>query len=481
MKEKKNSPRSLLLVIILLLSGTSFAQDSWTLKDCIQRGWERNLDIQRSNLLMDLSKADLKQAKFSRLPSLNGGATHGYNWGQTIDPFTNEFATDRVRNNNFFLSSDVTLFSGFQIHNSIKQGQFDLEASEEDLQRTRNDIGLLIASSFLNVLFSKEQARASEAQVQISERQVMRMERLVEAGQEAEARLLEVQSQLASDQLSLTQIENSLQLARIQLGNLMLLSPEEMSSYEITGPASVSTDQLTPPPSVNEIYQTAVSALPQIKAAGLRVQSSEVGIEVARGGRSPQLLLRGSIGSGYSGNNLIGVGDLTTDLLPIGFVESSLDPVVTARSSFSEFKAKEFEDQLQDNFNQSLSFSLNIPLFNGLSTTSNVSRAKINYQIAKVEEESSRNQLLQDIQQAHADAIAAKRSSEAAQIALAFMTQNFDNAEKRFEQDLISIVDFNDTKSRLAMAEAEAIRARFDYIFRMTIIDFYMGKPINLE
>jgi outer membrane protein len=475
-----NSMRYLLLSLLIMTNGALLAQSNWTFTQCIEKAWEQNLDIQRSEMLQEIAEVNLKQSRYSQVPSLNAGATHGYNWGQTIDPFTNEFATDRVRNNNLFLSSEMILFRGFQVRNSIKQSLVDYQASEKDLDRMRNDIGLFVAQSYLNILLNKEQIKAAEAQVSISERQVARMERMVEVGQEAEASLLEIQSQLANDQLSLTQMENALVIAKLGLTNILLLGPEEAAAFDIVDPA-VEMDLDRVLPSVQEVYAVAQEKLPQIKAAELRAQSSEVGMAVAQGGRSPQVSVRGSIGSGYSGNNQVGVGEPTDVVFPIGQVANSGEVVIAQSESFSDFEPKSFGDQLEDNFNQSLSFTLTVPIFNGLSVDSDVKRARINYEMAKVDEQSARNQLLQDVQQAHADAVAARRSYEAASRSLEAMELNFSNAEKRFEQDMLSPVDFNDAKSRLAVTQTQAIRAKYDYIFRMTIIDFYLGNPINIQ
>jgi outer membrane protein len=473
--------KRLLPICFILISSISFAQDGWTLRQCVDRALEKNIDIQRSQLSRDISEINLKQDKFSLYPTLNGGITHGYNWGQTIDPFTNEFATDRVRNNNLFLSSDLTIFRGFQLQNRIKQSGVDLEAGELDLVRMTNDIGLLVAQSYLNVLFNKEQVKAAEAQVTISQRQVERMERMVAAGQEAQASLLEVQSLLASDQLNLTRIENSLAIAKLNLSNLLLLSPEEGAAFDVLPPSDASFDLSRVLPSVGEIYANAQSALPQVRAAELRAESGEIGVAIAKGGRSPQLLLRGSIGSGYSGNNQIGVGDPFLQEFPIGVVEGSGELVISGQESFNDFEPKDFGAQLTDNFNQSLSFSLNLPIFNGYNVSSDISRAKLNHELTQLDEKATRIQLLQDVQQAHADATAARRSYEATQRSLEAMELNFQNAERRFEQTMISPVEFNDAKARLAVNQTEAVRSKYDFIFRMTIIDFYLGNPINIE
>lgn len=479
--ENKHALSLMLCVGLILTSMTVQGQEPWSLEQCIARGLERNLDIQRSAFNLDLSEIDLKQGQYSRLPNLNGGITHGYNWGQTIDPFTNEFATDRVRNNNLYLQSTVVLFDGFKIGNRIAQSKIDLEASELDMTRAKNDASLLIAQSYLDVLFAKEQLKAMEEQVIISERQVQRMQKLVDAGQEALSNLYDVRSQLASDEFTRTQAENSVEITKLRLANLMLLDPQETASFDITAPGEEILDRDQQLLTVSEIYAQSLAALPEVKAAELRTASSEKGLEIARGARSPSLLVQGSVGSGYSGNNAIPIGDPIIDTTPIGFVEGSNEVVLAPDINFSGFETKDFNEQLDDNFNQSLSFSLNIPIFNRYNTSADIDRAKINNDLNRLNEKDTRNRLLQNVQQAHADATASKRNTEAAQFALDAMQLNFENAEKRFEQEIISTVDFNDAKSRLAQAEIDAIRAKYEYVFRMVIIDYYMGKNINLN
>ncbi|MDA0713929.1 MAG: TolC family protein [Bacteroidetes bacterium] len=472
--------RSLILLTSLLLGMALHSQDTWTLRRCVLTAWERNVDISRGELNQDLRAIDLKQGKYQLLPSLNAGATHGYNWGQTIDPFTNEFATDRVRNNNLFLSSQVTLFNGFTIQNNIKQARVNLKSSEEDLRKVKNDISLFVAQSFLSILLNQEQVAASEEQVAISRRQVDRMQRMVDVGQSALNSLYDLQSQLANDELALTNAENALIISRLNLGTLLLLTPEELAGFELNAPdmESFVIDKEIPNPLV--IYATASSHLPEVKSAELQIQSSDVGLDIARGSRSPNITVNGSLGSGYSGNNLIPIGDPIIESQTIGIVEGTGQEVVSPDISFADFQTKSFNDQLDDNFNQSLSLRLNIPIFNQLQASSDVERAKLNYQDALLRKQGVSNQLLQDVQQAHADAVAARRSYEAALRSEEAMRLNFENAERRFEQQMINPVEFNDAKSRMAITETQVIRAHYDLIFRLTIIDFYMGKAIDL-
>jgi len=474
------NPRKTFSILILLVSISGSAQDDWTLRKCIVTALEKNIDIQRGELNQEISEVNLKQNWYNLLPSMNAGATHGYNWGQTIDPFTNQFATDRVRNNNLFLSSNVTLFRGLTLQNNIKMGKVDLMASQEDLKKAQNDISLFVAQTFLSILLFEEQEKAAIEQVAISQRQVNRMKRMVDVGQSARNNLYDLESQLASDQLALTNAENNVIISKLGLSTVLLLSPEEFATFELAGPdiSLMDLDKEILSPMV--IYSIASGQLPQIKAAAHRVGSSDIGLDIARGGRSPYITMSGSLGSGYSGNNIIGVGDLQFGTRPIGIVENSGEEVVTLTADYPSFETKDFNAQLGDNFNQSLSLSLTIPLFNRYQVSSDLARAKLNYELSKLNEQGVKNQLLQDVQQSHADALAARRSYDAAQRSVDAIRLNFENAERRFEQQMINPVEFNDAKSRLSISETQLIRARYDLLFKLTIIDFYMGKTIDL-
>lgn len=468
------------LLIAVLFHVSTHAQQVYTLKQCVEEAWANNLDIQQGTLTTRISQIDLDQIRLSMLPSLNAGATHGYNWGQTIDPFTNQFATDRVRNNNFFLQSSVTLFQGFQLQNSIKQSRSDLLASEQDLEELRNNIGLFVAQSYLNIALNKEQIRSSQAQLNASTLQVERMQRMVDVGQEAQASLNQLKAQQAADKFQLTQAENALSISKLALSNVMMLSPDAAAVYDIAD-ISIDADALSDPPPVMLIYQTALESLPQVKAAMHREESSQVGLAIAQGSRYPLISLTGSLGSGYSGANQLPSGEPDVELVEIGFVEGTNDAVLVPNLSYDQFDTKSFSDQLDDNFNQSLSLQLTVPLFNNYQVSTSIKKAKIGQQIATINAQSVKNQLMQDIQQAHADAVAAKRSYEAAMENYRANELSFSNTESRFEQEMVSTLDYNVAKSQLAIAETSLSRAQYDYLFRMTIIDFYMGNELKID
>jgi outer membrane protein len=455
-------------------------QELWSLEKCVAHAMQNNIQVKQSSLNNEVDRINFEQSKYSRLPSLNAGATHGYNWGQTIDPFTNQFASDRVRNNNFFLSSQVTLFNGFQISNTIKQAEVDYEAGKLDVSELKNNIALSIAQSYLNILFNAELIRVAESQVSVSQLQVDRMQKMVDVGQMAIGSLYDIQSQLAADELQLTTNQNNLDIAKVNLMTLLQLSFTDVQTFNVVVPELGELDGASTLESIETHYSSALTLLPQVKAAESRMSSSDINLQVAKGGRMPSISMNGSLGTGYSGNNVVPVGDPILSFDVIGVVEGSDLNVIAPDIDFPGFDTKDFGTQLDDNFNQSLSLNLNIPIFNGLQISSNVQRAKVQRDIANLNYESMKNQVYQDVQLAHTNTVAALRQYQSAEKALTSMQQNFTNAEKRFEQSMINAVDFNDAKNRLTNTESSMIRAKYEYLFRKTILDFYKGKPIKL-
>jgi outer membrane protein len=285
---------------------------------------------------------------------------------------------------------------------------------------------------------------------------------------------------LAADELQLTTNQNNLDIAKVNLMTLLQLSFTDVQTFNVVVPELGELDGASTLESIETHYSSALTLLPQVKAAESRMSSSDINLQVAKGGRMPSISMNGSLGTGYSGNNVVPVGDPILSFDVIGVVEGSDLNVIAPDIDFPGFDTKDFGTQLDDNFNQSLSLNLNIPIFNGLQISSNVQRAKVQRDIANPNYESMKNQVYQDVQLAHTNTVAALRQYQSAEKALTSMQQNFTNAEKRFEQSMINAVDFNDAKNRLTNTESSMIRAKYEYLFRKTILDFYKGKPIKL-
>ncbi len=473
--------KSLTLFIFIIVNFTLFSQDSWGLKQCIDYAVENNIDVQLQSMQNQFYSEDYTLAKYNMLPSFNGNISHGYNWGQRIDPFTNQFASERVRNNNLNLSSNVVLYNYSRIKNQREKAAISIEYGEFDLKKTKNDISIQVAQSFLSYVVLSEQLEIAKSQLSITNEQITRMQKLVTNGQNAKGDLYELEAQLATEQLNKIRTENDISFARITLINLLQLNSEEALNFSIVPPTDIAFEQQGMSMSVDEIYQNALGYLPEIKSAELRTKQSMKDVDLAKSSGMPSLNLFGSIGSGYSGANLEGLGDGTLTYIPLGQVGVGGQTVFSLqeRLIYDNFETKSFGDQLSQNFNQSVGLNLSIPIFNGFSTKTSVAKAKISIEMAKLSEERIRNQIASDIRLAYTNVIAAIHQYQSVNSSLDVVQRNFDNAQKRFENGLINATSFNAAKVQLQNQQLQLLNAKFEYHFRIKIMELYQGKNIN--
>jgi len=466
----------------LFLTGffISSAQDTpkvWTLEDCINYALDHNLDIKKQILSVEANKKQLLQSRLNLLPDLNANATNVWNFGQTIDMYTNTFATSTVRSNNFYLQSNATLFSGLTKVNTIKQNSINLLASQYDLDVLKNSISLAVAGYFLDMLLNVELLDVAKNQIEITKGQVSRMEKLVEAGSSAKGDLLNIQAQEAAEALSVIQAENRVIISRLSLQQLIDLpvSPDFRIEKPLLKPVEESKGLLTP----EQVFNFAVEKRPEIKSADLRVQSAQKSLALARGVLSPTLSFGGSWGTGYSGaseevestvykKEVIGVTNTTGDTV-FGYYPSNT------------YKNKPFSKQITDNNNKSLGFYLRIPIFNGWSGRTNISLAKIQRDKAEIDLEIQKRDLRKNIEQAYTDASASLQQYNASLQKVAAQEESFKYTQQKFDVGMMTSFDYNNSKKDLTKAESDLLQSKYDFIFKTTILDFYMGKPISIN
>ncbi|MCA1763241.1 MAG: TolC family protein [Cryomorphaceae bacterium] len=471
--------RFLLVLIAAAMSIQAESQEAWSLQKCIDYAMESNLTVLQSKLNIERAEIDYNQSRFSLLPNLNAQASYGYNFGQRIDPFTNQFATQQVGTGNAFLSSSVDLFNAFSKMNNIRRTEQSMKASQYDYENVKNDISLQLCLFYLDILLNKENVAIAKEQVKISEAQVDRVKQLVDAGQEPQGNLYDAESQLAQEEFNLTRAQNQVVLAKLNLTQLLQLSPEKSETFEVVSPDLSNEGVELIDNSAREIYIRAKQNMPDVKAAEARRLASEYNLASARGNLYPSLSLSGSIGSGYSENNTVQTGDPTIETFPIGRVQGSNDVVVADQLLFDR-RTKNFSSQVEDNFNQNIQLSLNIPIFNGNSARAAVNRAKIDQLDADISYSQISNQLRFEIEQAYVDARAAMNSYMSAEKAVRALEESFKYAEVRFEQNVINAVEYNNIKTQYTNAQSDMIRAKYDFVFRSKILDFYLGNPITL-
>jgi outer membrane protein len=447
---------SFFLLCVGSLSSTAVAQSSgndvWTLQRCLEHALEHNLQLQQAELGVVRGALAETSAKGAFLPNLNASSSYGVNIGQRIDPFTNQFATDAVQSSNYGMSSGLTLFNGFQNHLNLRRARLGLELAQTNVEIAQNNVALSLASAYLNVLFQKEFLTIAQLNAEATGRQVDRVQKLVNAGAAAESDLYDVLAQQAADQSSVVSAENGVTIAKLALAQLLQLAGEEADNLDVAPPSDDLLEATQLPLSADAAVAFALNAFPDMKAAELQVTDAYLGLDLAKAQRMPRINGSYSAGSGYS----------------------ELRPDLTTGETMS------FQDQFTNNLNQSIFFSLSLPIFNGFGIETNIDRAEVDVLSAQLAKEQTAQSLTQTVEQSWADARAAQRTFEANDRALEAATLAMTNAEARFEAGAISALEYADARTRLDNARINALRTQYDFVFKTRILDFYLGRPLSL-
>jgi len=453
------------LAVVLFLSFTGFAQESpskkvkkWSLKESVDYALKNNLSVKRAALTSDLRKEDITLAKSAFLPTASGSASQGFSFGSSVDLATNARKSADRRSNSIGVNAGVTFFNGFKNVNTLKQSKISFETSQFDLQKMKDDIALNVLNSYLNVLFNKENLKIAKAQVAVSNEQVDRTKRLVESGVQPKGNLLDVEATLASDEEKLINAQNNLDLALLNLAQLLQLPKDGFDVEDVIIDVKASP---LPYANVDQVYTKSLGLRPEIKSAQLSIKNAALGIEVAKADYLPSLSMNVGLNTFYNHNQ--------------GKKDDFINPIT------GDLVSNGFFTQLDNNFGQSVSLSLRIPIFNGFRTNTNVKKAKINHLLSQNNLTSQKLKLREAIERAFTDAKSSLKSYEAATKSLAAQNESFRFAKEKFEAGQSTSFDFNQVKNRLVDAQAALYRAKFNYIFKIKLLEFYYGIPVNIN
>ena len=422
------------------------AQQAWTLKKCIDYAIEHNLTIKQQEASAEQSKIELSTAKNSRLPDLNGSASHSFSFGRSLQA-DNTYNSINTQNTGFSLSTSVPLFTGLQIPNNIALSKLNLQAALEDLNAAKENVSIQVASSYLQVLFNDELARVAHEQVDLSREMLVQREAYFRNGKASESELYEAKSRVAQDELSAVQADNDYQLALLDLSQLLELpSPD---GFAIVSPQTDAVENLGTPLPPAEIYADALLIKPVIKAAQYRLEGAQKSIRIAQSAYYPQL----SLGAGLSTNY---------------YKMSGMDNAG-------------FGSQLRDNFSQYVGLTLSIPIFNRLATRNRVRSARIQQTTLGWQLEDSKKTLYKEIQQAYYNTLSAQTQYTSSRTAAEAAKASFDLMKERYMNGKVNATEFNESRTAWMRAVSDQLQAKYNYIFRFKILDFYRGVPLELK
>ena len=452
---------------------------SWTLMECVDYALANNLQVKRSELSLELSSIDKRQAKLSMLPSVNAFGSYGFNWGRGIDPVTNQFITSQ--RNDFTsvgASGDVTLFNGLRVQNTIRQTAHEFEASAEDLAKSRNDVTLNVISLFVNVVFNKELVENARFQLSSSQQQLERTRKLVAAGSLPKSDELNLDAQVATNELNLINQENALNLSLLQLQQALQLPATDDFDVEIP---AITAEDLVLEQTREEIFQIAKGTMPEIRGAQLRIESTYYGVKAARGDIYPRLAVSGSVNSNYSSaseTRFVSDGGVTPFATGY-FVEGTNAEVYGLQPTGSFREIYGFNDQLKDNIYKSVSLRLSIPIFNNFSARASLQRAMISNEQAKIAAREVENTLRQTVETSFNNALAASKSYNASLRQVQAREEAFRMARQRFEIGAANYVEYQVAENDLFQARSDMARGKYEFIFRKKVLDFYLGNPLE--
>ncbi len=459
---------------LFVLSLTVQAQTvkRWSLQECIEYAIANNLQIAQNNLSVNQAENTLLQTKAGALPTLNGSANHTYNFGRRIDPFTNVFATNRVLSQNFSLSSNVNLISGLSNTQTILANQLSVIAARYNNDQLKNNISLQVTNAFLQIILADELLTIADNQLRLTREQSERGKLLYEAGRTAKGDFLQAEAQLANEELNVVTARNRLDLAKLTLAQL--LSLESADEFDIVKPDFDKMPIELPPYNARDLFTTAAERQPGILGAEYQLKSAERGLRAARGGYYPSLSLFGGIGTGYSELSRTAIGS-TIQQQNLGTFQGQ--PIIID-VEVPTYEKTPFHNQLNQNFNRTVGFSLNVPIFNGLRTRTQVSQQKIAVENARLQHQITKNQLRRDIQTAWFDARSSYERYQATQKSVNALQEAFSYIQQRYDVGMVNALEFNTSKNQLLSAKSNLAQARYEFILRVKVLDFYQGKPI---
>ena len=474
--------RFFLTTAILCAFGVSiFSQNNTpgrlTLQQCIETGIANNLDVLQSDLQAQADEVRWKQAKLNRLPDLNASAGYAFNAGRSIDQFTNSYITENNQSSFFSLGSGVTVFNGFSMQNLVKQNRFTYEASKMTLQQRKDNLTLSIILAYLQVLSNEDQLVQARNQMELTKQQVDRLDILNKEGSIKPSDLSDIKGQYAGDQVNLINTQTAVETAKINLYEFMNVPYDRNVTLERLDATSF-TDKYADTP--DKIYETAMQQFAQIKAVNYSTQSAEKGVKVAKGGLFPILDLNAGIRTNYSNTATTPIFLNSTDVQSTDYVKVTSTtqlPVFKKQNNYFDEKIG-YLDQLNNNRSSGISFDMRIPIFNSFQQRNRIKLAKFDLKNNVLIEKTAKTQLQRSVEQAYLNMTATYDKHKVLIEQVEALTESFRAAEIRFNSGVGNSYDYLLVKNSLDRATINLIVAKYDYVLRTKILDFYKGMKL---
>ena len=454
----KNKIRAFFLAVSALYAVQCGAQvKKWTLQECVEYALENNISVKQSELDLQLTEISKSDALGAFIPTANANASHMWNSGLSQDIISNQNTVQTTMFSSFGFGTQVDIYKGLQNQAQYRRAKMAIIAGQYQLQKMKDDIGLNVANAFLQILFNRENLKVQQQQLEADQKQMERSKELLEGGLIPQGDLLDIEATVALDRQRVIAAENQLLISRLSLAQLLQL--DDFQNFDIVDEDYNKEDSEVLLQTPEAIFEKAKTVRTEIKLAQANLDVAEQDIKIARGAYQPTL--RGF----YSLDTRIGYSDVPKFSEETGQFEGLESP-------------PPFWTQFWDNKGHSFGFQLNIPILNGFSTRNNVSRAKVAFERSKLAYDQQELDLERNIYTAFTDAQGALKAYDAAVAAAEARAQALEYAQDRYDVGLINVFDLNQAQTLSVNAQSEVLRTKYDFIFRVKILEFYFGMPI---
>ncbi|MEO7312681.1 MAG: TolC family protein [Chitinophagaceae bacterium] len=471
----------LLLGLLAIINDTK-AQEKWDLRRCVDYAVSNNISIKQSQVQEKLAELQYLQLRDSRWPSLNFNTNQGFQFGRSIDPATNQFTNAPVTFVSGQLQTGVTLFNWFSIKNNIEANRLTVQANKAATEKVKDDISLNVANAYLTALLTYEQSKLAEIVISETTQQLGITRKKVNAGALPELNAAELEAQLARDSATYLVSESNRQLNLLQLKailNMDASTPFDIATPPVEAIPVEGFAELEP----SLVYQLAMNSQPQQISNKYRLASQEYNIKVAKAGLYPTFSGFGSLQSSFSSASKRPKGTPITSVTPTTSfvtVTGSNYFIQVPITRYNEFNTVGFGRQFGDNFRQSLGIGMQVPIFNGHQAKTNWQRSVVNQQNLVLQMQADSLTLKQNIYQAYQGALSAYQTWQGRKKTLETSEYALSLGRKRYDIGLLPTLDLLTLTTNLQRAQIDVLSARFDYVFRMKVLEFYKGRGIKL-
>jgi outer membrane protein len=464
-----------------ILALTTFGQEKWGLQKAVAYAMQNNLTVKQAIYQAQISRLTARQSKMTLYPTLNGSLSAGYQHGLNENPTTGTLESANFLSGSIGAQAGYSIFTWGARKNNIAATDLYAKADEVGIDKAKNDIALLVANAFLQVMLRREQVRISEVAVQLSLAQLTNTRKLVDAGTQPELNAIQIEAQVARDSAALLQAESLVQEGLITLKSYLNL--DIAAPFDIDAPAveSIPVDNLTDL-QPEAVYNLAVKTQPLQKQYAIRIEASKKQVSAARGDMYPSLSAFAGLNSRYINAAfpvLLGVQSNQPTGAYILDVGGNKTAVLSDRPLYGERSVGLFR-QLNTNFGQSVGLSINLPVFNGWSARTQWEKAKVNVLQTQLQDEQEKVTLKTNIYTAYQQAFSSLQKYNASTRNVEASRRALDISKKRLDIGLLGTLEFIITQNDLYRAQIEEVSNRYDYVFKMKVLEFYKGNGIRL-